>query len=263
MNEERRRARIAEEVNDAESVANEGLGKYTDVELEAMNQQLDKLRNEATSLRMPTRRIDQLKLQVSSAIGGTRTGPGPRGKEKVRPLKLNKKARETQKRANEALMKSPDPMVGGEPPTAIPQDSPAGEKIRRKLEEQGKQTLGDEISEQAAKGEQPITQTMGQCPACQHEFAIPIEIIVNNATDRCPNCENEVQGRELVNALANDIAGPIGPEGEPGYVGGEGPPSEPSKGGPSRKGQGQGVKARPKPPKPGETRRKMSELFGE
>jgi hypothetical protein len=231
VNEERRRARIAEEVNDAESVANEGLGKYTDVELEAMNQQLDKLRNEATSLRMPTRRIDQLKLQVSSAIGGTQKpqrtqqkGPGPRGKEKVRPV-----SKKSAKKKGEQPPISPAP-------TAIDPNSQGGEMIRRKAEEEKANTT---------------VMTMGKCPTCSHEFALPIETIVNSEPDHCPNCQDEFLAHEFVNAL---VKGVVGPEGEPG---------EPSKGGPSRKGQGQGVKARPKPPKPGETRRKMSELFGE
>lgn len=243
MNEERRRARIAEEVAEAEHLAEQGLSSYTDVELEAMNQQLDKLRNEATSLKMPTRRIDQLKLQVSSSIGGAhkpqrtqQKGPGPRGKEKVRPFKKKGAGWDNTSfpispATQERLERTEREEEAGEQPTAIPANSPAGEKIRQKIEEQGEH----ERAEETAK-------VIGECPHCKDNFIIPTESIVQQRVEECPHCELQAPADAFINQLVEE------PEGKKS---------------PSRKGQGGGVKAQKPKPKPGSSRRAMSELFGQ
>lgn len=110
MNDNRQRELIAEEVAEAE-VTLIDTRKFSTDELAAINDRLGELRTQAASLGMPTTKIDQLKLRVASAMA---PGPGPRGFEKIHMTNL------------------PAPP----PPTAIPANSPGGDKIKRKLEEQ-------------------------------------------------------------------------------------------------------------------------------
>lgn len=111
----RQRELLVEEVAEAE-VALADLSPYGSDELAAFNEQLRKLQNEATTLGLPTTKIDRLKLRVTSAIGSApkRPAPGMRPLPKIRKTNL------------------PAPP----PPTAVPADSPAGDKIQRKLLQQ-------------------------------------------------------------------------------------------------------------------------------
>lgn len=222
MNEERRRARIAEEVAEAEAVVDNGLGQFTPVELEAMNEQLNKLRNEATSLNMPTRRIEQLKLKVASAIGGgPKRGPGPLKGQRMRG---KGKGNNPGPRGQEKVEPTGEPA----PPPPEPEPEPEGE---------------------------PLAMVMGACPHCQAKFCLPVNAIVNGEADRCPECEKEFLASE---SLSGEATSPQQPE----------PVVAPTVGhakGAGRKSQArqESAKAKPKPRKPPNRKRAISELFGE
>lgn len=132
MNDDRQRELLVEEVAEAE-VALADLSPYGSDELAAFNEQLRKLQNEATTLGLglPTTKIDRLKLRVTSAIGSApkRPAPGMRPLPKIRKTNL------------------PAPP----PPTAVPADSPAGNKIQRKLLQQEAQDKRKQAERDATK----------------------------------------------------------------------------------------------------------------
>ena len=97
------REMILEEVAEAE-VALADLSVFGARELAAMNEQLGYLRTHAVSLGMDTAEIDQLKLRVTGALSKAPANPapapetpnfdnpGPRGQEKIYPVKDRTKA---------------------------------------------------------------------------------------------------------------------------------------------------------------------------